>query len=1098
MRKHRILVVEDEAIIGMHIKSTLGRFGYEVLGVAASAKEAITMARELEPDLLLMDIVMPGSMDGIEAAAAIRGTLDLPIVYLTGNADISTVARARETNPYGYVLKPVNPQDLFSTIDTALHRHELEKKLRDSEEMLRKLTDNMRDMVGQMDRDSRIIYASPSHRKIAGYDPEELMGTSPMDLVHPDDRDALWKAFCSGVSDHVDIRTEYRGRHKDGHYLWLETVHSYIYTPEGEFDGAVFSSRDITERKKVEALHRESEERYNALFSRSHDCVYVHDFTGKFIDANEAALKLFGYSKDEVKQIDFQSILSEDQLPAAMEAMKEIFSVGFQKEKREFRIRTKKNEIRNIEVLGMLLYRDGRPDAILGIGRDITERRQTEQALRDSEAKYRLIANMMSDVVWTVNMEFRYTYMSPSCEKVFGYMSEEITGRNAAEIRGPEEFSRLLKLFEEEMRLEAAGRADPDRHIMLEHMAIHKDGRQVWLESVVRAIRDSNGGIIGLHGVSRDISKRRQAEEALVVSEEKYRALVESTDTGYVIVDPAGCVLDANSEYVRLTGHANIADIRGRSVLEWTAVHHRVKNEEAVRRCFEQGFIRSLEIDYVDGSGKITPIEVNATVAGSGPDSRIHTLCRDISRRRAAEDELLKSKEQFRALFERSSAGIFIYDRDMTVTDCNQQFADILKTKRENLLGLNLNLLRETHIARSLVEALEGKLSVYKGPYRATTTGAVPWISSSVSPLCDAKGEIVGGLGIVVDITDMITAQEAVREREERFRAVFDQSPVGIFTYSHDMVLTNSNARFATILETTIEKLIGLDLTQLKEKAVIPVLEEAIRGGVSYYEGPYHATTSNAFRWVRFSVSPLRGPDGAVTAGIGVVVDISDRKKAEEALRESEERIRASLAEKETLLREVHHRVKNNFQVITSLMSLQSARINNPDLRKGFIDAQNRIRSMSLIHEKLYQSDDLSHLDISSYVNTIVYELYSSFADGNRKIVPRVDIADIRLTVDQAIPCGLIINELLMNSFKHAFPAGWKGDPEVLVSIRVSGGTVEMIISDNGIGLPESVNLNTPETLGLSLVPMLVRQLGGTIVLDRLSGTRMIITFSVK
>ena len=163
----------------------------------------------------------------------------------------------------------------------------------------------------------------------------------------------------------------------------------------------------------------------------------------------------------------------------------------------------------------MMLYRDGKPDAILGIARDITERRQTEQALRESEAKYRLIANMMSDVVWTVDMEFRYTYMSPSCEKVFGYTSEEITGRNAAEIRGPEEFSRLLKLFEEEMKLEAAGRADPDRHILIEHMAIHKDGRQVWLESVVRAIRDSSGGIIGLHGVSRDISKRRQAEKAL-------------------------------------------------------------------------------------------------------------------------------------------------------------------------------------------------------------------------------------------------------------------------------------------------------------------------------------------------------------------------------------------------------------------------------------------------------------------------------------------------------------------------------------------------------------------------------------------------------
>ena len=182
-------------------------------------------------------------------------------MYLTGNADVSTVTRARETNPYGYVLKPVNPQDLFSTIDTALHRHELEKKLRDNEEKLRRLTDSMTDMVGQVDRDNRIIYASPSHKKIAGYDPEELIGQNPMMVVHPDDQETLRKAYLKGIADHVDTRTEYRGLHRDGHYLWVETVNSFLYTPEGGYDGAVFSTRDISERKRVEALHRESEER---------------------------------------------------------------------------------------------------------------------------------------------------------------------------------------------------------------------------------------------------------------------------------------------------------------------------------------------------------------------------------------------------------------------------------------------------------------------------------------------------------------------------------------------------------------------------------------------------------------------------------------------------------------------------------------------------------------------------------------------------------------------------------------------------------------------------------------------------------------------
>ena len=1026
----------------------------------------------------------------------------------------------------------------------------------------------------------------------------------------------------------------------------------------------------------------------------------------------------------------------------ALEALKEILAAGYQKEKRRYRIRAKGGGLKYIEALGMMVYRDGKPDAILGIAHDITEQEQSAIALRESEAKYRLITDMMSDVVWTLDMDLAFTYVSPSIDRVLGYSPDWALGKSVSLFVPADIYSLVRSRLVDEIRSEEVGNPDPDRIVVLEIPAMHKNSSTVWLETVVKAIRGGDGTFIGLHGVSRDISERKRMSDSLTESEEKYRALVESTDTGYVIVDSGGAVMDANREYVRLTGHGDISDILGRNVIEWTAAHDRDRNAAAVRQCFRDGFIRGLEIDYVDGAGNITPIEINATVAGTGPGVRIHTLCRDISGRRKAEEAMLKSEErfrgialsisdwiweidenmvctyvsdrvteimgytreellgrspfdiippdekeqlkpdtidiigqhrpfrdfeiwniakdgrrvcivssgvpmfdrdgtfrgfrgvnrditgrkrmeallkekeeQFRALFELSSAGIFIYDLNMSVTDCNRQFADILKTKRELLIGLNLNLLREPDIVRGLVDALNGTMTTYKGPYRATTTGAVPWISSSVSPLRGPGGEIVGGLGIVVDITDMVMAGEAAREREELYRAVFDQSPVGIFTFDSDMVLTSSNARFAAILDSSIEKLVGLNLSRLRDRAVIPALEEAIRGNVAHYEGPYHATTSEAFRWVRFNVSPLRGPDGAVVAGIGVVVDVTDHKIAEEALSESreryrdlfdnandiiynvdfnerfisfnkkalevtgytaeeagrltvsdivapeyldlvremmkkklmggapttydveifardgrrlqleintqlimekgkpvslqgigrditerklmEDRIRASLKEKEMLLREVHHRVKNNFQVITSLMSLQSAGIQNPELRKSFMDAQSRIRSMSLIHEQFYQSDDLSRLDFASYVNTIVNELHYSFADS-RKIEPLVVVGDIRLNVDQAIPCGLIINELLTNSFKYAFPEGREGAAEILVSIRETGGRIEMVIGDNGVGLPDSVDLDSTRTLGLSLVSLLVKQLDGTLVLERSPGTRYIISFPVK
>ena len=238
--------------------------------------------------------------------------------------------------------------------------------------------------------------------------------------------------------------------------------------------------------------------------------------------------------------------------------------------------------------------------------------------------------------------------------------------------------------------------------------------------------------------------------------------------------------------------------------------------------------------------------------------------------------------------------------------------------------------------------------------------------------------------------------------------------------------------------------------------------------------------------------------------------------------REAEERIKASLREKEVLLKEIHHRVKNNLQVVSSLLYLQSERISEPAILGMLQDSRNRIRSMALVHERLYQAEDLSRIDFSEYVSDLANHLLGSYCLDPSAVTLEVIADDVVLDVNTAVPCGLIINELVSNSLKHAFPsysavqadplvpAGghreggpWRTTDSGTDKIRIelcldAGGQLQLLVSDSGVGLPEALDFRNTESLGLLLVNSLVHQLRGTVELNRQDGTEFRIMFSVQ
>ncbi|HEY9246115.1 MAG TPA: PAS domain S-box protein, partial [Candidatus Methanoperedens sp.] len=219
-----------------------------------------------------------------------------------------------------------------------------------------------------------------------------------------------------------------------------------------------------------------------------------------------------------------------------------------------------------------------------------------------------------------------------------------------------------------------------------------------------------------------------------------------------------------------------------------------------------------------------------------------------------------------------------------------------------------------------------------------------------------------------------------------------------------------------------------------------------------------------------------------------IIRDITERKR-------TEEQIIASLKEKEVLLREIHHRVKNNMQIISSLLRLQSENIRDEKYLGVFKDSYNRIKTMSLVHEKLYQSKDFANINLREYINDLVVSIFQSFFIDETTISLTMDIEDVPIKIDMAIPCGLVINELVTNSLKYAFKDGKKGEIRVILH-RIGTDRFQLVVGDNGVSIPEDLDFRRTETLGLRLVTMLVEdQLLGEINLDRRKGTEFTITF---
>ncbi len=437
---------------------------------------------------------------------------------------------------------------------------------------------------------------------------------------------------------------------------------------------------DITERKQVESALHESEEKYRLVVENSHDAISIfHD--NQLLFVNSRASDLTGFTKEELLNMNLWDLIHPDDRLRLQELTTRRLAGEEIPPAPSARILTKSGEVREGDLFVDRVIYLGQP-AVLGIFRDITEQKRADRAIRESEQKYRTVFETTGTATVLVENDATISLANSEFERLSGYGKEEIENKKKwTEFVVKEDLDRMLA----QHQLRRLNRQSALTHYEFRFISRSGDIRDIYL--TIDVIPDTKKSVASL----LDITERKKAESELRAayeqltategelrrqfrelaeneqklrqSEERYRSLVETTGTGYVILDKDGRVITANQEYIRLTGRSTLAEIEGRAVTDWTAPYDIGRNANEVMQCFRNGHVRGLEIDYQKPDGTIQPIEINASVIQSDSGKIILTLCRDIHGRRQVEDELQESDFLFREVFDNANDGVFLVER---------------------------------------------------------------------------------------------------------------------------------------------------------------------------------------------------------------------------------------------------------------------------------------------------------------------------------------------------------------------------------------------------------------------------------------------------
>lgn len=571
--------------------------------------------------------------------------------------------------------------------------------------------------------------------------------------------------------------------------------------------------------------------------------------------------------------------------------------------------------------------------------------------------------------------------------------------------------------------------------------------------------------------------------------EKKFREMYDKSLAGIFTVDRESRTFSqVNERLASLLGYVP-AELEGKEI---SLVFSEVKKMEAFfKHCSSVERADPLEAPLTRKDGD----SIWALITASPLDER-NMVCSviDTTETKQIRDNLIESELRYHMLFDKATETILIHEPDGKILNANQTATRLsgysLERLQEHRLE-DLGLLPAGGLSSNQNTELQSKGHLQFESFLMTKEG-VPLPVEVNSKIIEYEGH-PAILSTVRDITNRRLAETALRESEMRYMMVGDLIPFGVWTCDEKGRYTYLSDSFLSLIGTTLEEANCNGWMHLLPREdrdrTLADWKQCIETG-STWDYEYRIVDTRKRTFIVLSRgAPHMDSSGKITSWVGIHLDITERKRYEE-------RLESSLREKEVIIKEVHHRVKNNMQVISGFLELQTNYIDDPLAVEKLNECQQRVRTMALVHEKLYQAKNLGVINAGEYIRNLVADIKNSYSLATAVDI-HVDVDDANMNLDMAIPCGLIINELVTNTLKYAYTGRPKGRLSVVLR-HLPDHTFSLVVQDNGVGLPADFETRSRSSLGMQLVTVLIHQLGGTVKYENDNGARFTLVFPEK
>jgi PAS domain S-box-containing protein len=884
---------------------------------------------------------------------------------------------------------------------------------------------------------------------------------------------------------------------------------------------------DITERRHMEEALRASEaysSRLAAIVESSSDAILSKSLDGIILSWNAGAERLFGYTADEAigRHLAFLTPPERaDDMDYDLQKIQQGDTEHFETE----RLRKDGQRIDVSVTISPINDKAGQITALSAIYRDITAHKRAQAEAQEGK---RILDALMDYIPEGITIA---DAPDVTIRRVSKY-GEHLTGRSRdilediavdqhVQAWGIFQADGITPATNEELPLTRA--VQHGEVVQNEEWVLQRpNGTQVNILCNAGPVRDQDGKVTGGVIAWHDISDRKQAERTLQENEQFLRSIYNGVEQAIFVIDVSDdgefYFVGLNTAHERLSGLRS-ADLQGKTPEQFFPAEIAIALRQRYQTCVEAGETITYE-ECLPFQGKLTWWITSLTPLRD-PASRIYRIVGtsiNINDRKQAEKQLELQDQIVRTMAEgvclvREADGVIVYT--------NPKFEQMFGYDVGELVNQSVNILNywddtvdAEAVTREILSSIDANSEYSYEVHNRKKDGTPFWCQATTSKF-EHPDHGVTYVAVQADITDRkaleqeIAHQRYLLEQElahnrQLLDAFITSAPVGMavldrqlrYTLVNQALADNNRLEIIDHLGKTIWDIVPdfarsqSDLFQHALRTGETILGTEIVGEMPSQPGVKRTWLVSLFPIkTQSSVAGLADSHSEMAAdSLGMIItEITDRKQAEE-------QIKVSLKEKEVLLQEVHHRVKNNLQIVDSLLQMQQRRTQDQQAANILLESQNRIKSIALVHEKLYRSDDLAKIDFADYVHSLTSNLIDSYQTNSHRITLRTDVEAIELDIDTAIPCGLIINELFTNALKYAFPGDRPGNIQITFGSPEPGWLV-LVVQDNGIGIADTVDLKKLRSLGLKMVRTLVTQLEGSVDIERQGGTLITVKF---